>query len=168
MTFHDAVQAAYAPVDSWAATPDVNDPESLGDEGVVMQCDRLSVHEMGQGPGVRGQGPGVRDQEPGAGSSISNQQSSIELVADGNTKVEGNAFTARAIRMTYAESKDLLILEGDGRSDARLFVQQQIGGPTKEFVARKIFYSPKTGRFHAEGARSLQWDQLPTGDPAKR
>jgi len=161
MTFHDGVQAAYAAVDSWAATPDVNDPESLGDEGVVMHCDRLSVNEMDEGPGARGQGPG-------AGSSISNQQSAIELVADGNTKVEGHAFNARCIRMTYARSKDLLILEGDGRNDAQLFTQQQVGGPTKEFAARKIFYSPKTGRFHAEGARSLQWDQLPTGDPAKR
>ena len=161
MTFHDGVQAAYAPVDSWAATLDVNDPESLGDEGVVMQCDRLSVHEMDEGPGSRGQGAA-------ASSSIINHQSSIELVADGNTKVDGNAFNARCIRMTYAKSKDLLILEGDGRSDAQLFTQQQVGGPTKEFTARKIFYSPKTGRFYADGARSLQWDQLPTGDPAKR
>jgi len=161
MTFHDGVQTAYAPVDSWAATPDMNDPDSLGDEGVVMQCDRLSVNEMFEGPGTRGQGPG-------ASSSISNQQSSIELVADGNTKVEGKTFRARSIRMTYAKSKDLLILEGDGRNDAQLFVQQQLGGPTKEFAARKIFYSPKTGRSRAEGARSLQWDQLPTGDPAKR
>jgi lipopolysaccharide export system protein LptA len=146
MTFHDQVQAAYAPVDSWTATLDVNDPDALGPDGVVMHCDRLSVNEMAAPEGNR---------------------PTLELAAEGNTKVEGSTFTACAIRVTYAQAKDLLVLEGDGRTEAQLFLQQQVGAPTSNFAARKIFYWPKTRRFEAEGARSLELDRLPTAKPAK-
>jgi hypothetical protein len=147
LTFREQVHTAYAPVDSWAATLDVNDPDSLGEGGVLMHCDRLSVNEMPTPDGHR---------------------RTLELLADGNIVVEGSSFTARAIRMTYAEIKHLLILEGDGRTDAVLFRQQQVGGPTSEFPARKIFYWPRTGQFKAEGARSLQVDQLPTGNRGRQ
>jgi lipopolysaccharide export system protein LptA len=147
MTFRDHVQAAYAPVDSWAATLDVNDPDSLGPEGAVLHCDRLSVIEMATPDGKR---------------------RTMELAAEGNTVVDNSTFTARAARMTYAEAKDLLILEGDGRSDAELFHQPRLGGPISKHAARKIFYWPKTKRLREEGARSFQLDRLPTGDPATR
>jgi hypothetical protein len=147
MTFRDRVQAAYAPVDSWAATLDVDDPDALDPDGVLMSCDRLSVNEM---------------------TTPDGKDHTVELAADGNTMVEGSrgTFTARAARMTYAEAKDLLILEGDGRSDAELFHQPRLGGPTAKHAARKIFYWPRTRRLRVQGARSLQLDRLPTRNPA--
>lgn len=144
MTFRDRVRAAYAPVDSWEAKLEVNDPDALGPGGVVMHCDRLSVNQMA-GPQAKG--------------------GTLEFVAQGNTVVEGSRFTARAIRMAYAEAKGLLILEGDGRTDARLFRQQRVGDPSSEFAARKIFYWPKTGGMKLEGARSLKLDRPASGDP---
>ena len=147
MTFRDRVQAAYAPVDSWAAVLDVNDPDALDPDGVLMSCDQLSVHEM---PRADGKDP------------------ARELAAEGNTVVEGSrsTFTARAARMTYAEDKDLLILEGDGRSDAQLFRQPRLGGATAKHAARKIFYWPQTRRLMIQDARSVQLDRLPTRNPA--
>ena len=49
----------------------------------------------------------------------------VELEALGNAVVENITFTARGNRITYAEAKDLLILEGNGRSDAELLQQLQ-------------------------------------------
>ncbi len=143
MTFHDRVQSAYAPVDCWEAKLDVDNPDALGPDGVVLHCDRLSVNQMDTPVGDR---------------------RAIELEAAGNTVVEGNTFTARAIRMTYTEAKDLLVLEGDGRTDAELFRQQQIGGPTSKAAARKILYWPSTKQIKVIGAKSLELSQFPTGN----
>jgi hypothetical protein len=144
MTFHDQVNVAYAPVDAFNATLDASNPESLGPDGVVMHCDRLSVHEMDTRIGKRG---------------------ALELEATGNTVVEGMAFTARAVRLTYAEAKDMLVLEGDGRTDAELYRQKQVGGQTSKATARKILFWPKSDQIHVEGARSVELNQFSTGGP---
>jgi len=135
MTFHDRVHTAYAPVERWDAILDPHDPDRLGPRGGVMHSDRLTVSQM---------------EAPVGG------QESIELEASGNTIVEGSTFTARAIRLTYAQAKDLLILEGDGRSDAELFRQTHIGGPTSKAAARKILYWPKSDRMKIDGARTIE------------
>ena len=36
----------------------------------------------------------------------------------GNILVEGDTFTGRSSRLSWSESKDLIVFEGDGRSDA--------------------------------------------------
>ena len=89
------------------------------------------------------------------------KRGTIELEAQGNTVVEGVDFTARAIRMTYSQAKDLLILEGDGRTDAELFRQEQVGGKTSKAVAQKILYQPKTKQLRVEDARSFELSQFP-------
>jgi len=149
MTFHGQVQTAYATVDSWSARLDVDHPESLGPGGAVMQCKQLSVSETNAPTGP-----------------------SRELEALGNVVVEGNTddgtFAARAVRLTYDETKDLLVLEGDGRTDAKLFRQQSPGGPLSEFAARKIRYWPRTNRWlKVDGARLLQ-SRLPGGGSVQR
>ncbi|MBN2476662.1 MAG: hypothetical protein JXB62_18775 [Pirellulales bacterium] len=138
LTFHEQVRVTFAPVDSWEATLDVDRPEEVGPGGAVMRCRQLSVSEL--------RGPAGTSRELEAVGSV---------VVEGITE-DGN-FTARAARMTYDEAKDLLILEGDGHSDASLFRQQQIGGPLSEFTARKIRYWPRTNRcLKVDGARSLR------------
>ena len=76
-------------------------------------------------------------------------RSSLEAL--GNTVVEGTTFTARGNRITYAEAKDLLILEGDGRNDAELFRQLQPGAPRDHHAAQEILYWPKTKQFRIIG-----------------
>ena len=134
MTFNDRVHAAYAPAESWQTVLDTEDPDKLGPQGAILHCDRLTVTEM---------------KTPIEGKR------SMELEAAGNTVVESVEFTARAIRMTYAEAKGLLVFEGDGRNDARLFRQQQLGGPASEATARRILYWPKTKRWKVDGMRTV-------------
>ena len=62
----------------------------------------------------------------------------MELEALSNTLVEGSTFTARAHRLTYAEEKDLLVLEGDGRTDAQLFRQ-----PRREQAFVQVLMRPR-------------------------
>jgi lipopolysaccharide export system protein LptA len=143
LSFSDQVQAAYAPVTSWDAMLPVDNPDVLGPKGVTVRCDQLSVAEMFTPMGNR---------------------RSVELEALGNTVVEGTTFTARGNRITYAEAKDLLVLEGDGRSDAELFRQPLPGVPTSKAAARKILYWPKTNRLKVDGARSLELSQFPGGN----
>ncbi len=139
MNFHDDVRTIYAPVDSWQPPVPSDDPQSLGPRGIVMNCNRLSLRQT-----LRPDG----------------SQHTAEFEAAGNTIVESAVYTARAIRMTYSEAKDLLVLEGDGRSDAQLFRQQQIGGPLAKAAAQRILFWPGTNRLKVDGARSLELSQF--------
>jgi hypothetical protein len=145
MRFSDYVQADYAPVDNWQAILDGDDPQPLGPHGVILHCRQLSVRETPIPLGER---------------------RAMEMEAAGNAIAESTAYTARAARITFAEGKDLLILEGDGRNDAVLFRQLQVGGSTSPVAARKIYYNVKTGT--VSGAiRSLDLNPLPTGKGGK-
>ena len=81
----------------------------------------------------------------------------VELQALGNAMVEGKTFTARAHRIAYAQSKDLLVMEGDGRTDAELYRQAAVGGQTGRASARKILYWPGTGQMQIDTFNSLDW-----------
>jgi hypothetical protein len=136
LTFHKQVRTAYAPVgNNWDAMLTDHNPDRLGPQGVTLRCEDLSVVEM---------------------LTPFSKLRSIELVAEGNTVVEGTTYTARAHRISYAEAKDLLILEGDGRNDAELFRQLQKGGEVSKVVARQISYWPKTNRSRINDLRSVE------------
>ncbi len=145
LQFNQQVAAAFAPVHSWTATLPVDQPELLGPDGFVMHCDQLRIDQV---------------------ASLLRDRPSLELTASGNTVVEGNNFTARAARMTYAEAKDLLVFEGDGRNDANLYQQKQAGGERSHVAARKIRYWNKAKKLEIDGARSLELSGLPApGEP---
>ncbi len=115
LIFHDQIRSSYAPVADWTAMLDPDKPEMLGPNGLRLQCNHLKVNQMPTPAG--------------------NNQS-IEVVAWENAVVEGGIFTARAYRVTYAEAKDQLILEGDGRTDAQLFRQTQPGAVASKVSAQ--------------------------------
>ncbi len=144
--FHGNVCAANAPAQSWTTTLDSDDPNRLGPQAVVLHCDNLAVDDMSPVSGSRG--------------------GNLELAAMDNVIAEGTDFTARSARLTYAQAKDLLILQGDGRSDAELF--RQVGGPgtkASRFAAQRIDYFPKTKQVKADGVRSLDMNEVPRGAP---
>ncbi|MDY0166206.1 MAG: hypothetical protein RBS80_06655 [Thermoguttaceae bacterium] len=147
LNFHDEVRTIYTPVASWEAPVPSDDPQSLGPRGIVMNCNRLSLRQT-----LRPDG----------------SQHTAEFEAAGNTVVESAGYTARAIRMTYSEAKDLLVLEGDGRSDAQLFRQQQIGGPMAKAAAQRILFWPGSNRLKVDGARSLELSQFQAEPPGSR
>jgi hypothetical protein len=140
IVFGDQVETIYGPVPSWDAELDNNRPENLGERGVAITCDQLSLYEMGPW--------------------VTSRRRAVEMVAEGNAEVEGKTFNARADRLTYAEAKDLVVLEGDGRSNAELWRQTEIGGERSYAAARKILYWRGENRFEVDDARFLDLTRL--------
>ena len=126
LVFHGHVHAANAPAQSWLTTLEtaghlIDDPAQLGQQAVVLSCDSLEVTDMG----------------PVSGSTGGNG----ELIGLGNVTAEGTYegknFTTCSARLTYAQAKGVLTLEGDGRSDAEFFKQDgPPGTPRSRFAAR--------------------------------
>jgi hypothetical protein len=146
MEFHQRVEAIWGPVAGWDDTLDPHAATGLPAGVFTVSCDVLG---MGQSP------PQPGGKRPG-----------IELAAGGNVLVEGEAFTARSARLTWSEAKDLLVFEGDGRSDAQLFRQLQAGAQPSSASAGKILYWRGLNRVDVEDARYLDLDQLRGGGPA--
>jgi len=133
------VKATYGPVDHWDETIEADSGKGLGEDGALLTCDRLQVVEIG---------------------AKQNGQRPVELHAVGNTYVEAQRFTARGHRITYVQAKDLLVLEGDGRVDAELWHQTQVGGARSPFAARRILCWPGANRVEVGDARHLDCSQL--------
>ena len=137
VTFADQVKAIYGPVDTWEQKLEADDPALLGPQGAILTCDQLTVRQM---PSAQAKARG-----------------SVELEALGNTVVENVSYEAKAHRLTYAEEKDLLILEGNGRSAAELKYQAQKGAPPKTAMAGKIMYWTKTKITNISDAKSVDF-----------
>ncbi|MEQ8786773.1 MAG: hypothetical protein RIC55_10765 [Pirellulaceae bacterium] len=140
IVFRDQVETVHGPVPRWDMELDGDRPEDLGERGVAVTCDELSLYEMGPW--------------------VTNRRRAIELLAKGNAVVEGKSFNAQADRLTYAEAKDLVVLEGDGRSNAELWRQLEVGGERSYAAARKILYWKGENRFEVDDARFLDLTQL--------
>jgi lipopolysaccharide export system protein LptA len=135
--FENRVQVIYGPVTSWNES--IRPDAPLGKNDVLLSCDRLTLAE---------------------GVMSTATQRSIDLIAQGNAYVEGQAFTARGERLSYDQSKDQLVLEGTGHTDAVLSHQARVGAPRSETVARKILYWPKSQRVDFDDARYLDLSNL--------
>jgi hypothetical protein len=142
MVFHEQVRCVYVPVASWDARFDDDSPEAIGPQGVTLRCDRLTATQLTV--------PGSRER-------------AWTLDAAGNTLAEGQTFTAQGTRMTYDQAKGLLVLEGDGRSDATLYLQEQPGQRRTSQQSRRILFWPATKRFTLEGFHALEIPNLPGG-----
>jgi len=143
MEFHQRVEAIWGPVARWGDTLDPHAPTGLPPRVVTISSDVLGVGQAPPAPGQR--------------------RSTIELAAGGNVLVEGDSFTARSARLTWSEAKDLLVFEGDGRSDAQLYRQVKVGAATSSASAGKILYWRAINRIDVDDARYLDMDQLGVG-----
>ncbi|MFM9196224.1 MAG: hypothetical protein ACKOWG_10875, partial [Planctomycetia bacterium] len=143
MEFHQRVEAIWGPVAKWGDTLDPHAAAGLPPRAVTISSDVLGVGQAPPAPGQR--------------------RSSIELAAGGNVLVEGESFTARSARLTWSEAKDLLVFEGDGRSDAQLYRQAKVGAATSSASAGKILYWRALNRVDVDDARYLDLDQLGAG-----
>jgi hypothetical protein len=146
ISLSDQVRAVHGPVKDWHDTLDPDDPKVLAEHVTTLACDRLTVTQM------------LLDAR--------RNQTSLELEAVGSTIVEGSTFAARAHRISFADAKDLLVMEGNGRDEARLYRQARVGGLRTEASARRLLYWPQTGRVEAD-ATYLNLDQLPSGGRPK-
>jgi hypothetical protein len=158
LIFEDQVHISYAPVASWDAVIESDDPDVLGPDGMIGRCDTLSVAQMPVPLGNR---------------------NCVSLHAAGNVILEGRAiaqqgreatpthFTAQGSHLTYDEAKDVLTLRGEGRAYVRVSTQSQPGAERTETVAREIQYGRKTKRMNAVDVMSLQLNALPNMQPAR-
>lgn len=139
-TFHEAVRCIYAEVDSWQTRFSVHDPDALGEKGVLMTANQLTV---------------ARAPAPTTAAE------SIELEANGNVIAENSTFTARGNRVTYSQVKDWLILEGNGYAPAELTFQKYVGATPRSCAANKIHFHPKTKEVEIDDFRAMQMNALP-------
>jgi hypothetical protein len=142
VTFHDQVRTIYGPVLAWEDQLNFDKVQDLGPDDELMNCDQMTLRQ-----GAIVQQPGQPDRRP------------MEMEAVGNVSVEGATFRALANRMTFAEAKDLLVLEGDGRAQAELYRQERVGAPPARIAARKILYWRSANQVSIDGARFFDLDQ---------
>jgi lipopolysaccharide export system protein LptA len=138
LTFHEQVRTLYGPVAAWEMPLPADDPDALGDNGASLRCDQLTTVQI-PAPGGRG---------------------TVELEAAGNLVAHGRQYTARASRMTYAQAKGLVVLEGTPRTDAQLFLEDQ-ATPTQ---AGRILFWPQTRHVQVNDLRSFEM-QVPAPAP---
>jgi len=140
LEFHQRVEAIFGPVASWEETLDPHDPRGLPPRAVRISTDTLGA---GQSPPMPGR-----------------QRATLELYAQGNVLVEGESFTGRSSRLRWSEAKDLIVFEGDGRTDAQLYRQMKVGAPTSTASAGKILFWRSLDRIDIHDARYLDLDQI--------
>ena len=109
--FFDHTRTVYGPVADWNAVLDGNRPELLGPDGMVLEAGALEVREMNRRAGGK--------------------RGWFELDATDDVVAEGQRFTARGTRMTYAEENDLLMLHGN---PAEMYLDND-SGPRHEMRA---------------------------------
>jgi hypothetical protein len=132
--FSDQVQAIFGPVARWEDELDWRNPEAAGEQGAGLKCERLAVGQLSGGEG---------------GSPA------VELEATGSAVVEGLKFLARGARISYSQAKDLLLLAGDGRSDAEFYRKPRANPLKPDTVARTIMYWRRDNRLEISGGRYI-------------
>ncbi|MCS7305284.1 MAG: hypothetical protein NZ602_09290 [Thermoguttaceae bacterium] len=135
ISFTDRVRTIYGPVSDWQERINWGQRAVLPPQVVFLSCDQLLVAEWTLPP---------------------SGQRFLELAAVGNTLIESAGYMARAHRLSYTEHKGLVVLEGDGRTDAELFRQPRLGAPRERVAARKIYYWPATNHLSLDSASLLE------------
>jgi hypothetical protein len=129
--FRDHVQVIYGPVDQ---PMELVSRDELSEEAGCLLCEYLQVM-----------------QRPQAGTVPQH----IEMLAQGNAKIEGKTFTGESDTVTYDGSKSQYVLIGDSASPARLWRQLKLGGAQTRNVANRIHFNPMTHTVKEDGAKGL-------------
>jgi lipopolysaccharide export system protein LptA len=137
---HDDIRGVYGPVKRWGDELPLN-PNPLRPGEMVFNADILQASQ-------------AADPNPSA--------SSLEFRAVGNTRVDGQTFSATAHDLSYVQGKGQLTLKGagpnpgEGHNDAVLYYQPRPGGPQNELKAGTITYWPETNHAEVDKARTFQ------------
>ena len=138
--FHQRVEAICGPVAGWNHRLDIHAAGGLPPRTMALTSDILTC--------------GVAPLVPGR------RRESYEASAFGNVMVEADSFTGRSARLSWSEAKDMVVFEGDGRSDAQLYHQPQVGAPTSNASAGRIVFWPSQRRVEVDDARYIDLDQF--------
>jgi hypothetical protein len=141
--FNDQVQAVFGPVPHWDARIDPTQRAALGDRGAIMQSDQLTVAQF---------------------ASTSDDRDAWEMTALGNTRVEGRDYEAFARRLSFTTAKNQLVLEGDGRFDAKI----KRGADNSYLEAQRILFQPDTNALQLDGSRVISFGPAGSAPPSSR
>jgi hypothetical protein len=135
--FQRKIRTTYSPAKDFDDLIVARTPEDLGEQGVLMTSDKLAVTDMQVGG-----------------------QKWLEMEAKENVIVEGRTFTVRAASVRYTSDKEVLTIEGNGRTDAEIWYQSVPGQPRTYTSARKLRYWLREGTFEGEDFNVLDLQQL--------
>ncbi len=125
VTFNDRVEVLHLPADD----PDVLvNPNRLPPRAMWLRCRKLKVlmHKL------------------------DGNRNTHEFHATGQVRVDLEEFEALADSVKYDESKELLILEGDGPNKVTILRKSQRGAAPQPYRGKKFFYNRKTGQLNGD------------------
>jgi len=110
VVFQGKVELAAGPLPSWDHMIDINTMQRLNTDEMMLNCDLLKAYD------ISGLGP--------RGSSFAPSTANWEFQSLGNVRFAGKSdegdYSGSGYRVTYSQPKDLLVLEGDGRTPAHV------------------------------------------------
>lgn len=110
VVFEGKVELAAGPLPSWDHMIDINTMQRLNTDEMMLNCDLLKAYDTS--------GLGQRS------SSFAPATASWEFQSLGNVRFAGKSdegeYSGSGYRVTYSQPKDLLVLEGDGRTPAHV------------------------------------------------
>lgn len=130
MSFLGGIETIFGPVSNWHERVDPKSEGGLREKDLRLTCNRLMARDFATG---------LQD------------ESQIEVAAEGNTRVEGKSFTAAAGRITYALAKEMLVMEGAGGRFAQFWRHRDKGSPSLSATAERIVYWQATGETEIVG-----------------
>lgn len=167
LTLHNRVRTVYGPVDSWEQELDLTRPETLSPETIKLTCDDLRLNEDAVAARAMAAQPDGSKRQIGP----------IQMAAKGDVRIDGQVpaqgeFSVQADVATYEEVKQVFMLEGNTRSNAKLWRRTAGGGTSPPTEARRIWYNQRTGDIKVDGMQfieitpqDLQNAQRPKGAP---
>jgi hypothetical protein len=139
VAFIDRTVALFAHAPTWEVQYRPAEAAALPEKHVTLRCDRLDLRQA---------------LVPGSGASPLYY---LEALASGNARLDSKERSADAQRISFDESKDLIILEGDGRNDVRLETISATG--SKGVInAGKVKVWRKDGKLEFENLSGADYD----------
>jgi hypothetical protein len=140
MTFYRRIRAIYGPVTAWTMKLDLDqaqrDPETMR-----LECDQLSLGQW----------------------KAADQKTTIEMVAEGNASVVGSSFRADAQRVSFHQASDMIVLQGQATTPAKIWYQQVPNTSAQYAEANEIKYWHKRGQIAVDQLEKAEYtsDQPP-------
>ncbi|MFM9066873.1 MAG: hypothetical protein ACKOUR_06025 [Planctomycetota bacterium] len=145
--FQEQVRAIHGPVGRWNEQLDLNRPESLPDSAVTLLCQRMALSKMA--------------------GTLPTTPSGLEFEATGNATIEGQKFLARAARVTYSQAKDLIIMAGQGGTDAEFWKKPRAESSKADAIARSVLLWRRDGRVQVDQAKYINLNTIEESLPRR-